>query len=70
MPTLKELTDSLKSDRTTIVNNLTTMGITGLTGNETFTELAPEILNIVTTTPVTTDVDNGTQDPNTENNPE
>lgn len=46
MHSLEEITDSLKNDRDTIVDNLTTMGIEDLEGNETFTELAPRILEI------------------------
>lgn len=37
---------SLVNDRDNLVTNLTTMGITGLIGDETFTELVPEVLNI------------------------
>lgn len=36
----------LESDKDDLVTNLTTQGITGLTGDETFTELVPEVLNI------------------------
>jgi len=36
---------SLINDRDNLVTNLTAMGITGLTGDETFTELVPEVLN-------------------------
>lgn len=36
----------LQQDREDFVDNLETMGITGLTGDETFTELVPEVLNI------------------------
>jgi len=46
MHSLEEITESLTNDRNTIVNNLTTMGISDLTGNETFTSLAPRILEI------------------------
>lgn len=46
MPTISEQLTQLISDRDDLVDNLTTKGITGLTGNETFTELVPEVLNI------------------------
>ena len=46
MHSLEEITESLTNDRDTIVDNLTTMGIEDLTGDETFTELAPRILEI------------------------
>jgi len=36
----------LQTDKSNLVTNLTTKGITGLTGDETFTELVPEVLNI------------------------
>ena len=36
----------LQQDREDLVDNLETKGITGLTGDETFTELVPEVLNI------------------------
>lgn len=36
----------LVQDRDDLVDNLETKGITGLTGDETFTELVPEVLNI------------------------
>ena len=36
----------LEEDRQDLVDNLETKGITGLSGNETFTELVPEVLNI------------------------
>lgn len=38
--------EQLVQDRDDLVSNLTTKGITGLTGDETFTELVPEVLNI------------------------
>lgn len=38
--------NQLETDRQGMVTNLTTKGITGLTGDETFTELVPEVLNI------------------------
>lgn len=46
MPTIAEQLTQLISDRDDLVDNLTTKGITGLTGDETFTELVPEVLNI------------------------
>ena len=46
MPTISEQLIQLISDRDDLVDNLTTKGITGLTGDETFTELVPEVLNI------------------------
>lgn len=46
MPTISEQLTQLISDRDDLVDNLTTKGITGLTGDETFTELVPEVLNI------------------------
>lgn len=36
----------LQQDREDLVDNLETQGITGLSGDETFTELVPEVLNI------------------------
>jgi len=36
----------LQQDREDLIDNLETKGITGLTGDETFTELVPEVLNI------------------------
>ena len=46
MPTIAEQLTQLESDRSDLVDNLETMGITGLSGDETFTELVPEVLNI------------------------
>lgn len=46
MPTISEQLTQLISDRDDLVDNLTSKGITGLTGDETFTELVPEVLNI------------------------
>lgn len=46
MPTISEQLTQLISDRDDLVDNLTTKGITGLTGDETFTELVSEVLNI------------------------
>lgn len=37
----------LEEDKNVLTDNLTTMGITGLTGDETFTELAPKVLEIL-----------------------
>lgn len=48
MPTIAEQLTQLESDRQDLVSNLQTKGITGLTGDETFTELVPEVLNIQT----------------------
>lgn len=44
--TTADYLNQLESDRQDLVDNLETKGITGLTGNETFTELVPEVLNI------------------------
>jgi len=44
--TTNEYLEQLQQDREDFVDNLETKGITGLTGNETFTELVPEVLNI------------------------
>jgi len=46
MPTIAEQLTQLESDRQDLVDNLETKGITGLSGDETFTELVPEVLNI------------------------
>lgn len=46
MPTISEQLTQLISDRDDLVDNLTTKGVTGLIGNETFTELVPRVLNI------------------------
>ena len=46
MFTINDYINSLKNDKNTLVANLTTKGITGLTGAETFTELAPKVLDI------------------------
>lgn len=48
MPTIAEQLTQLESDRQDLVSNLQTKGITGLTGDETFTALVPEVLNIQT----------------------
>ena len=40
--------EQLVQDRDDLVTNLTTQGITGLTGDETFTELVPQVLDIPT----------------------
>jgi len=39
---------SLQNDKDTLITNLGTQGITGLTGDETFTELVPKVLDIST----------------------
>lgn len=46
MATIEQQLTQLESDRQDLVDNLETKGITGLTGDETFTELVPEVLNI------------------------
>ena len=51
MPTIAQQLTQLESDRQDLVDNLETKGITGLTGDETFTELVPEVLNISGGTP-------------------
>lgn len=38
--------NQLKKDKQDLVDNLTAKGIEGLTGDETFTELVPEVLNV------------------------
>lgn len=53
--TTADYLEQLQHDREDLVDNLETKGITGLTGDETFTELVPEVLNIETT-PDTTDL--------------
>ena len=62
---IEDLLDNLENDRDTLVTNLTTQGITGLTGDETFTELVPEVLNIqtgITPTGTIQITENGTTD--------
>lgn len=44
--TTSDYLEQLVQDRDDLVDNLTEKGITGLTGDETFTELVPEVLNI------------------------
>lgn len=44
--TTSDYLTQLQQDREDLVDNLETQGITGLTGDETFTELVPEVLNI------------------------
>ena len=44
--TTADYLNQLEQDRSDLVDNLETQGITGLTGDETFTELVPEVLNI------------------------
>lgn len=46
MPTTSDYLTQLAQDREDLVDNLEEKGITGLTGDETFTELVPEVLNI------------------------
>lgn len=46
MASIAEQLTQLTQDRDDLVDNLTTKGISGLTGDETFTELVPEVLNI------------------------
>lgn len=46
MPTTSDYLTQLEQDREDLVDNLETKGITGLSGDETFTELVPEVLNI------------------------
>jgi len=49
--TTSDYLTQLQQDREDLVDNLETKGITGLTGDETFTELVPEVLNIPSGTP-------------------
>lgn len=44
--TTSDYLTQLQQDKEDLVDNLTEKGITGLTGDETFTELVPEVLNI------------------------
>lgn len=44
--TTADYLEQLEQDREDLVDNLETKGITGLSGDETFTELVPEVLNI------------------------
>ena len=44
--TTADYLNQLEQDREDLVDNLEEKGITGLTGDETFTELVPEVLNI------------------------
>lgn len=46
MSTISEQLTQLESDREDFVDNLEAKGITGLSGDETFTQLVPEVLNI------------------------
>ena len=46
MASIADQLTQLTQDRNDLVDNLTTKGISGLTGDETFTELVPEVLNI------------------------
>lgn len=43
-PNTNDYITNLESDKTTLKNNLETKGVTGLTNNMTFTELAPKVL--------------------------
>lgn len=55
--TTSDYLNQLEQDREDLVDNLETKGITGLTGDETFTELVPEVLNIESSVD-TTDIRN------------
>lgn len=46
--TTAEYLQSLQADKNDLVNNLEAQGISGLTGDETFTELVPKVLDIST----------------------
>lgn len=46
MYTIEDYLNSLKNDKSKLKDNLEEKGITGLSGDETFTELVPEVLNI------------------------
>ncbi len=46
MPTTSDYLTQLQQDREDLVDNLEAKGITGLTGDETFTELVPKVLDI------------------------
>lgn len=46
MPTIAEQLTQLQQDREDLVDNLETQGIDDLTGDETFTELVPRVLDI------------------------
>lgn len=46
MATTSDYLTQLQQDREDLVDNLETKGITGLVGNETFTQLVPQVLNI------------------------
>lgn len=46
MATIEQNLTQLIQDKDDLVTNLTSKGIIGLTGDETFTELVPEVLNI------------------------
>ena len=48
MPTTSDYLSQLQQDREDLVDNLETQGISDLTGNETFTELVPKVLDIET----------------------
>ena len=51
MPTTSDYLTQLEQDRQDLIDNLETQGISGLTGNETFTELVPKVLEIGGDTP-------------------
>lgn len=53
--TTSDYLEQLEQDREDLVDNLETKGITGLTGDETFTQLVPKVLDIQST-PDTTDL--------------
>ena len=46
--TTNDYLEQLKQDKTDLVSNLTYQGIENLTGDETFTELVPKVLDITT----------------------
>lgn len=48
MPTTSDYLTQLQQDRENLVDNLETQGIDDLTGDETFTELVPKVLDIQT----------------------
>ena len=46
MATISEKLEQLENDRQDLVDNLETLGIDDLDGDETFTELVPRILDV------------------------
>lgn len=46
MASIEDKLTQLEQDRQDLIANLTTMGISELTGDETFTELVPLVLDI------------------------